>query len=224
MQIHASSIRIACLLAAGLGLFLPEEAEAQYRRPPKVRINRSKPPSQQRTEAMNKFLDIIKELDTLISGIKTKEDADKAAGALVDIHNRIINLNAEVIQTPMNLQEFNSVNRTFGRQVESAFQKLEKTMGHLKNKKFHNSKALVYALSYGMSHPYYRGNRLNGEPILNAYHGNTNDDAYKKAEERTMKHMQQRGSIPPDLVKQYQQAFNADSGRQHTEFIYQVNK
>lgn len=223
MQIHASSIRLACLLAAGLGLFLPEEAEAQYRRPPKVQINRSKPPSQQRTEAMNKLLDIVKELDTLISGIKTKEDADKAAGALVDIHNRIIKLNAEVIQTPMNLQEFNSVNRTFGRQVETAFQKLEKTMGVLKNKKFHNSKALIYALSYGMSHPYYNGSRLNGEPILNAYHGNTDDEVYKKAEERTRKHTQQRNTIPRELMKQYRQAFDADSGRRHTDFIYEVN-
>lgn len=223
MQIHASSIRLACLLAAGLGLFLPEEAEAQYRRPPKVQINRSKPPSQQRTEAMNKLLDIVKELDTLISGIKTKEDADKAAGALVDIHNRIIKLNAEVIQTPMNLQEFNSVNRTFGRQVETAFQKLEKTMGALKNKKFHNSKALIYALSYGMSHPYYSGSRLNGEPILNAYHGNTDDEVYKKAEERTRKHAEQRNTIPRELMKQYRQAFDADSGRRHTDFIYEVN-
>lgn len=185
-----------------------------------MRINRNAPPTQQRTNAMNKFLAIVDELDTLLKNIRNKEDADKAAGAIVDIHNKIIDLNAEVIQNPMNLQEYNSINRAFGRKVETAFQKLERTMGHLKNKKFHNSKALIFALTFGMSHPYYEGKSLDGFSFESLYYGNLEDKAFAKMMEDIDKNKAERQQVSQTLSAEYMSIFDRDSGRKASEFKY----
>lgn len=215
-----SFLRFIGILVTCYGFLFADKAEAQIRRLPRVRINRNAPPTQQRANAMNKFLAIVDELDTLLKNIRNKEDADKAAGAIVDIHNKIIDLNAEVIQIPMNLQEFNSINRAFGRQVETAFQKLERTMGHLKNKKFHDSKALIFALTFGMSHPYYAGKSLDGFPFEHLYYGNLEDKAFVKMMEDIDKYQTERRQVSPTLSAEYMSIFDRDSGRKASEFKY----
>lgn len=215
-----SFLRFIGILVICYGFLFADKAEAQIRRLPRVRINRNAPPTQQRTNAMNKFLAIVDELDTLLKNIRNKEDADKAAGAIVDIHNKIIDLNAEVIQNPMNLQEFNSINRAFGRKVETAFQKLERTMGHLKNKKFHDSKALIFALTFGMSHPYYEGKSLDGFSFESLYYGNLEDKAYAKMMEDIDKYEMERRQVPSEAREEHMKLFEQNSGRKASEFKY----
>jgi hypothetical protein len=140
--------------------------------------------------------------------------------ATCDAVLRCMKLNAAIINQPMNLQEFNAVNRTYGSRVNSEFAKLEKTMRQLKSSNFHKSKALAYALVYGMSHPYYNGRRLDGEPILNAYYGDMDNAEYKRAAEAANRQRAMRSSVPRPIMKQYQEAFDADSGRSSSEFTF----
>ena len=220
MPLTKPILRSLSTLLLVCGIWLQSEAAAQYKRPPKLKIDRSNQPTKQRMMAMEQFLAIVTELDTLLKGVKNKADADKAAGALVDIHQKIMKLNAAIINQPMNLQEFNAVNRTYGSRVNSEFAKLEKTMRQLKSSNFHKSKALAYALVYGMSHPYYNGRRLDGEPILNAYYGDMDNAEYKRAAEAANRQRAMRSSVPRPIMKQYQEAFDADSGRSSSEFTF----
>ncbi|SEH82679.1 hypothetical protein [Akkermansia glycaniphila] len=122
--------------------------------------------SEDRKAAIEELIAIVNELDTLLSGVKSKSDADAAATRIPALQTRIMQHNRAVIGiTPYTKALYNEVQAKYGAKVQEAFRKLENTLSSLQRSRFYSSNDLKKALTYGMSHPYFYNRRLDGTYI-----------------------------------------------------------
>lgn len=122
--------------------------------------------SEDRKAAIEELIAIVNELDTLLSGIKSKSDADTAATRIPGLQTRIMQHNRAVVGiTPYTKPLYNEVQAQYGAKVQEAFRKLENTLSTLQRSQFYASNDLKKALTYGMTHPYFYNKRLDGTYI-----------------------------------------------------------
>lgn len=122
--------------------------------------------SEDRKAAIEELISIVNELDTLLSGIKSKSDADAAATRIPGLQTRIMQHNRTVVGiTPYTKALYNEVQAQYGARVQETFRKLENTLSSLQRAQFYSSNDLKKALTYGMAHPYFYNRRLDGTYI-----------------------------------------------------------
>lgn len=162
-----------------------------------------------RVEAVAEMLKLVDELTNLLKGVNNRTQGDAAARQVADIHRRIMVLHEQVIYMKASPQELQLVRKTYGNRINTAFRELETQARRVARTDGHGSKALVYALTFGMVHPYLREvpDNIHGDAIPAP--AAANDKEQKKLDEKQKAFLEQQGNVPPDVKLEYKKAYDA---------------